>query len=283
MAFDNFKPTIWEKKILETRKRYCVGVNLSDTSYEKDVVDFGKAIVLNWTKRPTIRTYTAGTDISPAETLDDVSTTLNIDQMKYFNFEVDDVDKLQSEPDLMAACMDESAASIAEDSDNYIYALYSNAAVTTAQTVTNTQVTSANILSLTSKAKTIIHKNDVPTTEEVYLEVSPEIYEKMWLAKIIREANGGDASIANGFVGTLFNGCKVYMTNGVKIVNGVHKCLMRTKKAIAFAGQMKKTEAYKDPKRFNEAVKGLSVYGAAIQRPKELVVLSLTPIEETAI
>lgn len=282
MAFTNFKPDIWSAKILQERDRYCVAVNLCDRSYESEVKDFGQSIKLNWTKRPTVGVYTPGTNITSAETLDDASATLSIDQMKYVHFVVDDVDALQAKPDTMAACMKEASAAIAEDADDFVYSFYSTIATTnTTNYIANTAVTSANILSVVTEAAKKLYENDVPTNEELYLEVSPAVYQKLWLAKIIRNTNNS-TDLANGFVGFVDN-FKVYMTNGIKKTSTVNHCIARTKKAIAFAGQLKKTEAYRPDLQFADAVKSLHVYGGIVQRPKELIRLDLTLAVETTI
>ena len=49
--------------------------------------------------------------------------------------------------------------------------------------------------------------------------------------------------------------------------------MIRTKRAIAFAGAIDETEAYRPESFFADAVKGLNVYGAKIVRPKELYVI----------
>ena len=54
-----------------------------------------------------------------------------------------------------------------------------------------------------------------------------------------------------------------------------HKCLMRTKRAIAFAEQLSEIEAYRPEKRFADAVKGLHLFGAGIIYPEEMVVLDI--------
>lgn len=288
MAFTYFKPDIWSAKILQERDRFCVGVNLCDRSYESEVRNYGQSIKLNWVKRPTVGTYTVGENITTAETLDDTSATLNINQMKYVHFIVDDVDELQSKPDLMAACMNEASAAIAEDADDYVYGFYSTVATTsTTNYIANTSVTSANILSVVSEAARLLYEQNVPSNEEIYLEVSPAVFQKLWLAKVIHSTPNTEA-FANGFRGYVDN-FKVYMTNGIKKTVDVststttHHCIARTKKAIAFAGQMTKTEAYRPDLQFADAVKSLHVYGGVVQRPKELIRLDLIVADEVLI
>ena len=54
-----------------------------------------------------------------------------------------------------------------------------------------------------------------------------------------------------------------------------HKCLARTKRAIAFAEQLSEIDAYRPEKRFADAVKGLHLYGAKVVHPTEMILLDL--------
>lgn len=275
MGYTNFKADIWAKAIERERDRYCVGVNLCNRDYEKDAVDFGKSVNINWTKRPTVKDYVPGSAIDTAETLDGANATLNINQMKYVNFLVDDVDELQAAPNVMQSCMKEAAAAIAENADNFVYSLYEDAG----KTITNAAVTSANITGIIAEAAQTLYESNVPMNEELYLEVSPAVYQKLWLAKVLRQTPN-DKEFGNGFVG-MFDNFKVFMTNGIyKDEAGAHYCFARTKKAVAFIGQMKKMEAYRPQGLFADAVKGLHVYGGLVVRPEELVVLKLTVDDE---
>ena len=271
MAYTNFKPKIWAKAIERERDTLSVGAALCNRSYEKDVANMGSSIQINWTKRPTVRSYTVGTDITAPETLEGSgSTLLELNQLKYVNFMVDDVDELQSAPDIMESCMHEAAAAIAADADKYVYGLYAGAGAS----ITNLGVTAENITGIISEAAQTLYEHDVPQNEELFLEVSPEIYQLMWQAKILRETPNGDA-FGSGFVG-MYDNFKVYMSNCLfKDAADVTYCFARTRKSIAFVGQMKKMEAYRPEGLFADAVKGLHVYGAKVVRPNELVVLKL--------
>ena len=49
--------------------------------------------------------------------------------------------------------------------------------------------------------------------------------------------------------------------------------ILRTGKAIAFAEQIEKVEAYRPEKAFQDALKGLYVFGAKIVNPKEIYIM----------
>jgi len=58
-----------------------------------------------------------------------------------------------------------------------------------------------------------------------------------------------------------------------------HKCLARTKRAIAFAEQLSEIDAYRPELRFADAVKGLHLYGAKVVYPNEMVLLDLNVLD----
>jgi hypothetical protein len=85
-----------------------------------------------------------------------------------------------------------------------------------------------------------------------------------------------------GCIGAI-GGCKIFVSNNIKKIEGdtgyTHKCLARTKRAIAFAEQLSEIDAYRPELRFADAVKGLHLYGAKVVYPKEMVLLDLNVLD----
>ena len=78
--------------------------------------------------------------------------------------------------------------------------------------------------------------------------------------------------ISRGVAG-MYDNCKVKMSNNLYNDGTDDYMLVRTNRAIAFAGGIDETEAYRPESYFADAVKGLNVYGGKIVRPKELYVI----------
>ena len=111
-------------------------------------------------------------------------------------------------------------------------------------------------------------------SDDIVIEVSPEIAALLLKAKIDLGTDNYDA-LESGLLGKIA-GCKIYVSNNVVIdENAYHKCVVRTKRAVAFAEQISEVEAYRPEKRFADAVKGLHLYGAKIIYPDEYMVLNL--------
>lgn len=277
MSYNNFIPTVWSAAIQRERERKVVAAKLCWREFEGEIKDVGDTVKIQGVTRPTIGTYIKNvTNITP-ENLNDQSTILKVDQSKYFAFEIDDIDKVQAKGNLMSAQMAEAAAALAEDMDNYIYSLYTDAG----NEINCANLTSATVMSKVTYGLQKLWENNVPSTEEVYLEVSPGFLAKIILAKILYK-NPSASDVEQGFKGELL-GAKVYMSNGIYNDGTYDYCFLRTKKAIALADQFSKVEAYRPESSFSDAVKGLHLYGAKVIRPKELVCLKFSAGSESAI
>lgn len=279
MSYNNFIPTVWSADLLKERERACVAVSLCNKDYEGDIKDVGDRVKILGVGRPTISKYVKNSTVITPEQLQDQSTMLEITEADMFAFLIDDIDKRQAKGDLKNAEMKEAAQAMAESADNFVYGKYGDAGTT----ITASSITSADVLSTMTSALKALWSFNVPKTEEIYFEVSPAFMEKLVLAKILY-GQPNENTIQNGYVGNLpMLGAKVYLTNGIYNDATNDYIFVRTKKAIAFADQLNKVEAYRPESSFSDAVKGLHLYGAKVVRPKELVVLKTTYGAETAI
>jgi len=96
----------------------------------------------------------------------------------------------------------------------------------------------------------------------------------MLISNILRNTNNSSA-IEGGFLETvkMFN-ADVYLTTNIHITpEGYHDIVVRTQKAVSFAGQISQIEAYRPEKYFADAIRGLDLYGAKVIRPSELVII----------
>ena len=116
-------------------------------------------------------------------------------------------------------------------------------------------------------------KQNVCDPGDIVIEVSPDVSNLILKSKI-NLATSNTEALGAGYVGSVA-GCKVYVTNNVKTVEGAHQCYVRTKRAIAYAEQLSEVHAYRPELRFADAVKGLHLYGAKVIYPSEFVVLSV--------
>lgn len=278
MSYNNFIPVVWSAQMIKALHNDNVAVSLSDTRYSSEA-KFGDAVKINGIGKVSIRDYVKGSPLT-RDGWADQSTIIRIDQQKYFNFGVDDIDKRQAKGNLITELRAEASLALADDADSFIYSHHADAGVK----VTKDSVTSANILSTITEAIKGLYKNNIPKNAEISLEATPDFMEKMLLADILFGKPNDDA-FKNGFVGRLgkWLNVKVYMTNNLPNVGGKDKIFLRTKRAIAYVDNMNNVEAYRPEDSFEDAVKGLHVYGAKVVRPAELAVITCGYGAETAI
>lgn len=274
MAISNFIPTIWSENLFSELDKQYIAVSNCNREFEGEIKNKGAVVKICGVGEVNVNDYTKNTDMSVAQALSDTVVELNVDQAKYFNFQIDDIDRAQCTPKLMNAAMKIAASSLANAADQYIYGLYSAAA----STVKSDSATVDNIVDLIIDARTKLYANNVTDAYEVVIEVSPEIAALILKAKVNLSTDNIGALDA-GCLGSI-GGCKVFVSNNIVTDSAsgkkTHKCLVRTKRAIAFAEQLSEIEAYRPEKRFSDAVKGLHLYGAKVVYPKEMVLLDLT-------
>lgn len=273
MAISNFISNVWSESLLSALDKKYIAVANCNREYEGDIKNRGDRVKICGVGDVTVFNYTKNTDFSTgAETLSDVEKTLIIDQAKAFNFQIDDVDRAQSNPKLMNEAMRKAASALASTADSYVYSLYGEAG----STVTNSAATAANILDTIIDARTRLLENNVTDPGDIVVEVSPAVASLIFKGKL---AYVGDEILESGCIGNVA-GCYVYVSNNIASVDASgktsYKCLARSKRAIAFAEQLSEIDAYRPEKRFADAVKGLHLYGAKVVYPSEMVLLDIS-------
>lgn len=273
MAYENFKPTIWSEYIQRELEKKCKLVADCWRQFEGEAKK-GKTVKILGVGSPTIGDYT-GESIGTPETIADSYTDMKIDQAKYFNFAVDDVDRAQSTPGLMEALMQEATYRMALAQDTYVAELVKDFGTTEEE---QGQVSASMGVGTTNKAKALIdagllvlRNNNVAIEDEVVITISPYVYQLL-RDELVEYKTNNDELIKKGIVG-MYDNCVVKMSTNLYNDGTDDYCMIRTKKAIAFASQIHEVEAYRPQDLFSDAVKGLDVFGAKIVRPQELYVL----------
>lgn len=283
MAITNFIPALWAGELQRSLKRVQIYTQpgVINRKYEGVIRQAGDTVKITGIGAITIGDYAVNTDISTPQNLTDDTRSLVIDQQKYFNFQIDDVDAVQSANagDLRAAAMEEAAYAIRDAQDSFIAAKYADA-------------DSGNLIGNTGAPKTDLGDAGMPykyllqlsvlldvanvPTEQRFVIVPP--WFKALLLLDDRFVNTGspqaESRLANGIVGQIA-GFTVLQSNNVPNTTGtLYRVLAGHPSAITYADQIANIEAYRMEKRFSDAMKGLYVYGAKVVRPTALAVLT---------
>lgn len=271
MAITNFLSTVWSARINENLKKQLVYGNCVNTDYEGEITDQGQTVKINAIGEITIGDYNKSTGMGIPEELTDSSVSLVIDQAKFFNFRVDDIDRAQANADIMDAAMRDAAHGLANAADQYIASLYVE--VDPANTIgddTNPVVLDkTNVFDYLVDLSILLDEANVPDLDR-FVVVPAWVYGL--LLKDDRFAYQPDV-LRTGYVGEI-SGMAVYKSNNVPVVNGKYKIMAGYRGAIAFAGQINKVEAFRPEQFFADAVKGLYLFGAKVIKPKGIAVLT---------
>ena len=267
MAITNFQRTVWSKKI-QTALETVTGLkNHSDYQFEGEI-KYAKEVKILGVNRPTIRTYVPGTALT-REQATDSSQLLKIDQFRYFDYEVEDIDQAQSNPGLMNALAEEAGKGLAEEADKYIAKIVKDGVDDGTIASTEATITKTNAISTLEDGLAVLYTNNVKTTEELHFEVAPKTF--TLIRQSLTELFTENVEMSKkGYVGRYGNALISVENNLPETEDGKKIHILRTKKAIAYAGQIDKTEAYRPHDAFQDALKALFVFGAKVVRPKEI-------------
>lgn len=274
MAVTTFIPELWNARLLYALEKAHVATNLVNRNYEGEISNHGDTVHINTIGAITVKSYTKNTDIDAPETLTTTDQTLVIDQAKYFNFQVDDVDKVQAAGELVDTAMGRAAYALADVSDAYLFGVIAAGAAagnTIGSAAAPVALTKDNVYENIVKLKTKLDKANVPNTGRTIV-VPPDVHSLLLLDDRFAKstATAGQEALINGLVGRIA-GFDVYMSNNVKTGVGTDtgktpyfEITAQITDATTYAEQIIKTEAYRMESRFADAVKGLHVYGAKV-------------------
>ncbi len=273
MAYANFIPSVWNEGINRELERLCVFVEDCNRQYEGSVKKKGESVTILGVGKPTIKSLAKANrnnDIDAPEEIEDTSVIMYINQIRYFNYMVGDIDKAQAVNGVMDALEQETSEGLADEVDKYVasFAVDSSVAKLNASPTT---VTKDNILSTLDLAIQKLYENDVKATTKIVVTISPRFYTLFKQAYIDKDTDNSEM-LKNGRVAK-------YGNVVVKMSNNVHKTdsgatdniMIRTRRAIAFAKPLTHTEPYRPEKKFADAVKGFILFDAKVVRPKEVI------------
>jgi hypothetical protein len=280
MAVTNFQQTIWSKSIQKELKTITSLRNHCDFQYEKDSKNAKEVKILSVT-RPTIRTYSPGTSLT-REGLTDASLTLQLNQYRYFDFEVEDIDKAQSVPGLMEDASRQASLGLAEEGDKYVASLIEAAVEDGTNPIGQSSsvitLTKANAVAAVEDGFAYLYGKNCRVNDTFYLEVAPKVF-TIYRQALTELSTDNPEVLKKGAVGKI-NNAYVCIENllptgkvGTGSADDTYYNVLRTNKAIAFAEQIDKVEAYRPQDAFQDALKGLYVFGAKIVRPDEIYVI----------
>lgn len=277
MAVNTFIPEVWSARLLYNlhKAQVFAQAGVVNRDYEGDISQAGDTVRIQAIGAITVGSYTKNTNISAPETLTDAETTLAIDQAKYFNFQVDDIDRRQVRVDLIDAAMREAGYALSDTADQLIAGLYTSAgnAVASSGSPETDLGTAGKAYEHIVEVGVELDEANVPS-EGRWIIVPPWYHSKLLLDdRFVKSGtDSAAATLANGQVGEAA-GFRILKSNNVSNDATTWRIMAGTSQAISYAEQIKNVEAYRPELRFADGVKGLHLYGAKVIRPAALCVL----------
>jgi hypothetical protein len=272
MSLQNFIPTIWSARILSAlEKSHVFGqTNVVNREYEGEIRERGDSVKINSVGDITIKDHERNTDIEGAEELNDGSQMLVIDQGKYFNFGIDDVDKAQTNANVMGEAMKRAGYGLRDKSDQFVASSHvlvpaSNLIGTDAAPIVPTKETAYEYL---VDLNTKLDEANVPTEERFC--VVPPWFEGLLLKDgrfVAAGTSKTDETLRNGMIGRAAGFDILKSNNTPNTAGTLYKIIAGHSIAYSYAEQIVKVEGYRPEKRFSDAIKGLHCYGGRLVRP----------------
>jgi len=268
-----FNPEIWAAELkvaLETVQVFASPL-VVNRNFEGDISGPGDTVHITSIADPTIRDYTAHTDIT-IDDVDDSEETLTVDQAKYFAFEVDDLEKRFALAGGIA--ISESARRAAYKLRQVVDTRVASQAAADAgiQIAEQTIADPAGAYELLVDLGVELDENDVPEGGR-FAVVTPAFHGL--LQKDSRFVGAGTVGqvLANGLIGQAA-GFTVVKSNNIADGPGAgagKSLIAGNNNAITYAEALTEIEAARMEKRFADLAKGLLVYGSEVVRPEQLL------------
>lgn len=297
MTIRNFVPEIWSDNLLRALRKTLIyaGPGIVNRDYEGEIREAGDTVRITSVGRPSIGRYVPGQTRIVPEPLTTAQRTLVVDQADYWSFEVDDVDARQAKGTFMPEASDEAGYALADVIDQYVAGMYP--AIPASQRIRPVSIdhTRETVGDLDLEFRRVYDQILVPMkvrldelnvpSEGRYAVLSPWLHGALIRdARFIENDKSADPStLRNGQVGRAA-GFDILSSNNTptEVVNlgadggdaGDEDATViqaGTSRAITFAEQINKTEAFRPESSFADAIKGLALYGSKVIRPDSLV------------
>ena len=280
----NFIPEIWSGKLIENFYDATVLAAISNTDYEGEIRNMGDTVNIRTTPEITIKTYVKGQTLS-VENPDKPKLQLIIDKGEYFACVEDDVDKVQSDINLMDTWSKDASERMKIKIDQRVLTdilpdISADNKGATAGRISNNidlgttgspiAVTKTNVLEYLVDIGTVLDEANCPEGNRFVV-----IPAKM--AGMIKKSDLKDASLTGDSVSILRNGrlgmidrFTVYMSHNLNVSSGKFSIIAGHKMGFTFASQMTNMETIRSETTFGNIIRGLQVYGYKVVKPEAL-------------
>ena len=286
MAVSALFPNIWSARITYYATVFSAFMPNATRQWEGEAI-YGNTIKVPTVDRSvTIRDYSRTTDLAMPEDIDATTQDLPIDQEKYFNFALEDLDARQSRipgASLIDLKSQGAGIAIANVIDSYVASRLNTAAQANFLLNAAARAFNGNFITEIKQAATIAglpHAGLVMvSTPEVVKAIEDGIingtYGDALASQTFGRAVSADPALQNGFA-MLIGGIPLFVSNSTVLRRTSAGGAITTGRGgrsvlwaynpldLALVMQVNQTETYRAERRFSSGVKGLVNYGSKI-------------------
>jgi hypothetical protein len=287
----NFIPEIWSGKLVQNFYDATVLAAISNTDYEGEIRRQGDTVNIRTTPNITIRDYVKGQNLV-VENPDKPKIQLLIDKGEYFACVEDDIDKVQSDINLMDTWSKDASEQMKIKIDQRVLTDILPDIAAANRGATAGQQSGAFNLGTTAAPLTVTKDGASATTAVVDLLVDmgtvldeanvPEsgryVVIPARMAGLIKKSELKDASLTGDGTSIVRNGrlgmidrFTLYVSHNLKVdTGGKYNIIAGHKMGFTFASQMTEMETLRSTSTFGDIIRGLQVYGYKVVKPEAL-------------
>jgi hypothetical protein len=292
----NFIPEIWSGKLIENFYDATVLAAISNTDYEGEIRRMGDTVNIRTQPNITIRDYVKGQNLV-VENPDKPKIQLLIDKGEYFSCVEDDVDRIQSDVNLMDMWSKDASEQMKIKIDQRVLtdmlpdvAADNRGATAGAKSAAFNLGTAGAPLVVTKDGAggttavtdlivdmgTVLDEANCPESDR-FLVIPAR------MAGIIKKSELKDASLTGDGTSVVRNGrlgmidrFTIYVSHNLNAANGNTSIIAGHKMGFTFASQMTEMETLRAQSTFGNIVRGLQVYGYKVVKPEALTTSVVT-------
>lgn len=281
-------PEIFSKKVQVAFRKSSVVEAITNTDYTGEIAQYGDTVNIIKEPQISIYDYTRHGSITATD-LTDEELTMQIDQAKAFQFEVDDLEKRFSHVNWQQIASDNAAYKLKDAMDtNVLSAIVGASGINTygdasAPIVTGHDSGETDPLDVLARLARQLDDQNVPE-ENRWVVAAPSFYEELAKtnSKLLSiDYNAGQGSLRNGLVASgELRGFKMYKSNNTPTATGTGSytgtslplVVAGHMSAVATAQALSTIETVRSTTSFVDVVRGLLVWGRKVLRPEGIAV-----------
>ena len=295
MAISPLFPQLWSARITYFATQFSAFLPNATRAWEGEAI-YGNTIKIPTVDRDvTLKTYSRTADLDAPEDIDATTQDLTIDQERYFNFALEDLDARQSRisgSQLIDMKSMGAGLKIASTIDDYMCSLLQS--IKSADFLKDFGAADFDI-NFTADLKELLTLNNlvragwvIVTTPEIVKKVENGVldgtYGDALASAQFRSGFSGDPAAATNGLAAVVNGMPFYASNNPRLrVKNDGTAATATNRQdesyalaynpldVALVQQVNSVEAYRQEKRFGTGVKGLTNYGGKVLNQGRIV------------